>query len=213
MYQTKSGIVSTPLRPPGDHTRALFVPVVCTADFDTRSHTSLEGVSCHVSRSCLSVNAHQMILSVFQHRWQHVCREVEGEDANRVYAFSMHNDWEPRQKDAKTTEMKLTANMLTNTGFISLGLGEDATIHQTDQFTPHTKKYYVGISGGGFRAFSGHIGAFRALNNRSALPSTLAAKYSSNMSLLRNQLPPDTAETMSTVDKTDLLFSARKAPM
>ena len=37
------------------------------------------------------------------------------------------------------------------------------------QRKPGDEKCYVGISGGGWRALSGHMGAFRALNNRSAL--------------------------------------------
>ena len=122
-----------------------------------------------MSRPCLSVDAHQLILAVFQHQRQHESKQMAGEDGNMMYEFSIHNDYEPKRKDGKTIEMKLTADMLTNTGFISVKLGNDTTICHTDHLTPHTKKYYVGISGGGFRALSSHIGAFRALNSRSAL--------------------------------------------
>ena len=94
---------------------------------------------------------------------------MDSEDGNRTYEFSIHNDYEPKRKDDKTIEMKLTADMLTNMGFISVSLGNDTTSCHTDHPTPYTKKYYVGISGGGFRALSSHIGAFRALNNRSVL--------------------------------------------
>ena len=65
-------------------------------------------------------------------------------------------------------EMKLTPNMLTTMGFTSTKLGKQ-DIPQRMAAKPYAAKYYVGISGGGWRALSGHMGAFRVLGNTGAL--------------------------------------------
>ena len=65
--------------------------------------------------------------------------------------------------------MNLTTSMLTNVGFLSVNLGNEQ-FPQPGQRKPPSKKYYVGISGGGWRALAGHMGAFRALSNKGALP-------------------------------------------
>ena len=65
--------------------------------------------------------------------------------------------------------MNLTTSMLTNVGFLSVNLGNEK-LPQPEQRKPPSKKYYVGISGGGWRALAGHMGAFRALSNKGALP-------------------------------------------
>ena len=128
-------------------------------------------MSCPASRSCLAVNEHALISAAGKHKQSGTCwgKETEGEGrSDKKYRFSTNNDWEPEQKDANTIEMKLTADMLTTMGFLSLQLGNQS-LPQPEQRKPDNKKYYVGISGGGWRALSGHIGAFRALSTRSAL--------------------------------------------
>ena len=53
-------------------------------------------------------------------------------------------------------------------GFCSVHLGNDAA-DACEPLKPASKKYYVGISGGGWRALSGHMGAFRVLSEKGAL--------------------------------------------
>merc|ERR1712159_164734 len=66
--------------------------------------------------------------------------------------------------------MNLVTAMLTNTGLTSIPLGH-GTLHAPDRqlVKPRGKPYYVSISGGGWRALAGHMGAFRALSNKNAL--------------------------------------------
>ena len=66
---------------------------------------------------------------------------------------------------AKEIELKLTTSMLTTIGFTSLQFGSE-----TLQPTSLPRKFYVGVSGGGWRALTGHMGAFRALSNNNLLP-------------------------------------------
>ena len=70
----------------------------------------------------------------------------------------------------KEITMMLTTNMLTATGFTSIPLG-DKTLQtpERQEVKPRGKPYSVAISGGGWRALAGHMGAFRALSNKNAL--------------------------------------------
>ena len=71
----------------------------------------------------------------------------------------------------KRINMKLTTDMLTTTGFTATQLGDEAlqTADERAKAKPRGKPYYVGISGGGWRALAGHVGAFRALSNTNTL--------------------------------------------
>ena len=85
-----------------------------------------------------------------------------------MYRFRMDNDWTPSNSDTnKTIDMKLTADMLTIVGFTAVQLGKEHMLELTQ--TNRSKQFYVGISGGGFRALSGHMGTFRTLSNTSLL--------------------------------------------
>ena len=68
---------------------------------------------------------------------------------------------------SEPVEMKITTSMLTKEGFTSLRLGKEPPKKLGRE--KNETKYYVGISGGGWRALSGHMGAFRALSNNNAL--------------------------------------------
>ena len=63
--------------------------------------------------------------------------------------------------------MKLTADMLTVAGFTAIQLGKEQMLELTQ--TNGSKQFYVGISGGGWRALSGDMGTFRTLSNTSLL--------------------------------------------
>ena len=72
----------------------------------------------------------------------------------------------------KEVEMKLTPNMLTTTGFTALNFGGDELQEpQLDFNKSISRKFYVGVSGGGWRALTGHMGAFRALSTKNVLPT------------------------------------------
>ena len=67
--------------------------------------------------------------------------------------------------------MKITPGMLTTMGFTSFEFGNKVVQEpETPPVKSESKKYYVGISGGGWRALAGHMGAFRALSNHMVLP-------------------------------------------
>ena len=68
----------------------------------------------------------------------------------------------------KPTEMRLTADMLTAVGFLAVQLGGELGQMQTHK--PEKRKYYVGLSGGGWRALSAAMGLFRGLSENGALP-------------------------------------------
>ena len=82
----------------------------------------------------------------------------------------MDNSRQPEcnEDGSKLVEMKLTTPMLTNIGFTSLNLGHEA-LAECETEKPDDKKYYVGISGGGWRALAGHMGVFRVLSNKGTL--------------------------------------------
>ena len=85
------------------------------------------------------------------------------------YRFNIDNDWEPKQSEFNVFEMKLMTTMLTKMGFTSLQLGQER-INKPRTIKDVWTKYYIGISGGGWRALAGHMGAFRALSQKGALP-------------------------------------------
>ena len=64
--------------------------------------------------------------------------------------------------------MKLPTDMLTDTGFISEHFEKEEG-QTLEEFKPCGKKYYVGISGGGWRAQAAHMGAFRVLGEKDSL--------------------------------------------
>ena len=65
--------------------------------------------------------------------------------------------------------IKIKTSMLTEDGFTSLRLGEQ-TMQKPGKQTTSEKSYVgVGVSGGGWRALAGHMGAFRELGNQGAL--------------------------------------------
>ena len=69
-------------------------------------------------------------------------------------------------------EMKLAPHMLTTTGFTALNFGGDEPQEpQLELDKSIARKYYVGVSGGGWRALTGHMGAFRALSDKGVLPT------------------------------------------
>ena len=70
----------------------------------------------------------------------------------------------------KVIHMKIVTGMLTPPGFISLPLGTEA-LQEPEQGQKKSRdtKYYVAISGGGWRALASHTGAFRALSNHNVL--------------------------------------------
>ena len=67
--------------------------------------------------------------------------------------------------------MKLTPEMLTTAGFIGVRLGEEEVADLMQNKT--SKQYYVAISGGGWRALSGHMGTFRELGITDSLSKVL----------------------------------------
>ena len=88
-----------------------------------------------------------------------------------TYQFSIDNAWTPSSTiDAPNTiDMKLTTNMLKQTGFIHLKLAKEQQHLKLDKEKPASTKHYVCISGGGWRALAGAMGGFRALSNQDAL--------------------------------------------
>ena len=71
----------------------------------------------------------------------------------------------------KEIDMKITPGMLTTMGFTSFQFGSKLVKEpETAPRKSESKKYYIGISGGGWRALAGHMGAFRALSNHMVLP-------------------------------------------
>ena len=54
-------------------------------------------------------------------------------------------------------------------GFTTVQLGKN-NFSDLTQPDAASKQFYIGISGGGWRALSGHMGAFRALSSTSLLP-------------------------------------------
>ena len=100
---------------------------------------------------------------------QHMFVDTNGSIAEATYRFRMDNDWTPTTIDTnKTIDMKLTMDMLTVAGFTAVQLGKAQMLELTQTNT--SKQFYVGISGGGWRALSGHMGTFRRLSNTSLLP-------------------------------------------
>ena len=70
----------------------------------------------------------------------------------------------------KEIDMKLTTGMITSMGFTSFKFGNEALQeHDNESGKSKSKKVYVGVSGGGWRALAGHMGAFRALSNKNVL--------------------------------------------
>jgi len=71
----------------------------------------------------------------------------------------------------KEIDVKITPAMMTTMGFTSFQFGNKLVQElETPPVKSESKKYYVGISGGGWRALAGHMGAFRALSNHMVLP-------------------------------------------
>ena len=100
---------------------------------------------------------------------------LEPKVSNWTYPFKLvagYEKWTAHKSVVLPKEIhrKLTTDMLTTAGFISFrewgtGLPEP----ERKQIKPRDKQYYVGLSGGGWRALAGHMGAFRALSNKNAL--------------------------------------------
>ena len=91
-------------------------------------------------------------------------------DLKGMFAMSQHlTPFTPgRPGEFKPTDMRLATDMLTPSGFLSVDLGGELGVMQEKK--PESKKYYVGISGGGWRALSAAMGAFRGLSETGALP-------------------------------------------
>ena len=71
----------------------------------------------------------------------------------------------------KKVEMKLTPKMMSVTGFTTFTLGDEARKEKgSSAGKSPDKQYYVGMSGGGWRALAGHMGVFRGLSNKNSLP-------------------------------------------
>ena len=83
--------------------------------------------------------------------------------------FEPVGKWVPRDsvKLSKEIHMQLSANMLTTTGFASVGLGGEA--FETEARQALDGKLYLGVSGGGWRSFTGNMGIFRVLSKRNIL--------------------------------------------
>ena len=86
----------------------------------------------------------------------------------RTYRFKTSNAWEAKQSE-NIIDMRIGTNMLTPMGFLTLELGKVA-VEGPRKDKPYPGKHYIGISGGGWRALSGHMGAFRSLSENGALP-------------------------------------------
>ena len=86
------------------------------------------------------------------------------------YRFSVDNDWKPHQPHttSEPIEMKIITSMLTTEGFTSVGLGNKKIPKRLEK-KKKSSAFYVGISGGGFRALAGHMGAFRGLSTQGDL--------------------------------------------
>ena len=77
----------------------------------------------------------------------------------------------PKGNDMQLKIMALTTEMLTKMGWVSLLQLDNGTLQQHGQEEQRSgeNKLFVGISGGGWRAFSGHCGIFRALSSKNIL--------------------------------------------
>ena len=160
------------------------------------THILTDKVVCPVSRACLSVKQEALVLAAAHHnvtsKKQHTCCDVATRSLSRLtqgscaglfpsidsqedevsYLFSIDNERNPAYTNTLKPiqiKMKLTVSMFTESGFISLILG-NVNSHQPEQsHSDLKKKFYVCISGGGWRALSGHMGAFRGLSDEGVL--------------------------------------------
>ena len=103
------------------------------------------------------------------HPWEPVItnwkQPLERVDGYQKWTLSDQSVMMPRN-----ITMLLTTAMRTPTGFTSTELGgEKRQLPEREDVKPRGKPYYVGVSGGGWRALAGHMGAFRALSNKNAL--------------------------------------------
>ena len=86
------------------------------------------------------------------------------------YHFSIDNDWTPSQtKTSQPIKMKLTTSMLTPAGFTTVHKVGTGHIGAVPKAKSQGKKYYLALSGGGWRALSAHMGTFRVLGDTGAL--------------------------------------------
>jgi len=114
--------------------------------------------------SCLFVDEEMVIFTASKHKSTHGKSSI----TEARYRFRMDNAWIPSNIDpGEPIEMKLTTDMLTKEGFIAVNLGPEDVVELTQ--SKESKEFYIGVSGGGWRALTGHMGAFRGLSNTSAL--------------------------------------------
>lgn len=127
------------------------------------SHITPDGVACSASTACRSVK-HDAVVTAVYHRHKDVCaangEKSSEEHQTEVYAL--------RYETESTDEIKMTTDMFTNTGFVTVRLGK-APIEEPPKRKSDDTKYYLSVSGGGWRALSSSIGALRGLSTTNAL--------------------------------------------
>ena len=90
-------------------------------------------------------------------------------DGEVKFRFGIDNEWTPSDTDpSKPVKVKLTTCMLTPAGFLAVQLSTEQ-IGEVAKAKSQEKRYYLALSGGGWRAMSAHLGTFRVLGNTSAL--------------------------------------------
>jgi len=125
------------------------------------SHTTPDGVSCDASPPCRAVNKKALVKAVHAAHKEVCAKEKDGKkDGVTVYTA--------RYETQDPTDVKLTTDMLTSEGFVTVKLGI-APIDEPRQQKSDDTKYYFSISGGGWRALSSSAGTLRGLSTTGAL--------------------------------------------
>ena len=67
--------------------------------------------------------------------------------------------------------MKMQTHMMTTTGFASFQRANEdfQQLNGEPEQNSHPKEHYIGLSGGGWRAMTSHMGSFRSLSNKGVL--------------------------------------------
>merc|ERR1719182_284479 len=127
------------------------------------SYETPEEVSCTTSRACRAVNQKGLVSAVYG-RHKEVCAK-DGEKSSEQQSVTVYT---ARYETQDADDIKITTDMLSNAGFVSVKLGKAPIDEPRKQKSDDTKTYFS-ISGGGWRALSSSVGVLRGLSVTGAL--------------------------------------------